>query len=150
MNTAQYSGACLCACTDCPPANSTECLLASGLETSGSCRGCDEAGLDLVRESGRPRPSDTPKHGSEHKPRTTEVIVVKDTTRDLAGSVETRDERTIAVQHFCRCIGQHAAVGEGDAAAHAVRHKRRRLQAQSPVGLHRFDALGAFAVLDGW
>ena len=44
---------------------------------------------------------------------------------------------------------QHAAVGEGDAAAHTVRHKRRRVQAQGPVGLGGCDALGAFAVLDG-
>ena len=89
----------------------------------------DEASLGVERASGSPGPGDTPKDGPQHEPRAARIIVVKNATRDLSGSVEARNRRAIAVQHFCRWRRQHTAVGEGDAAAHAVRHKRRHLQA---------------------
>src|SRR5262245_38118475 len=103
----------------------------------------------MQRASGSSGPGDTPKDGSQHEPRTARIIVVKNATRDLSGSVEARNRRAIVVQHFCCWSRQHTTVGEGDAAAHTVRYKRWRVQTKGPVGLHGFDALRAFAVLDG-
>ena len=103
----------------------------------------------MEREGRSAGAGDTPKDGPQHEPRTAGVIVVKDATGNLSGSIKARDRRTIAVQHCCRSIRQHTAVGEGDATAHTVRHKRRRVQAQGPVGLDGCDALSTFAVLDG-
>ena len=103
----------------------------------------------MERASGGPGPGDTPKDSPQHEPCAARIIVVKKATGDLAGSVEARNGRAIAVQYFCRWSRQHAAVGEGDAAAHTVRHKRWRVQAQGPVGLGGCKALRAFAILDG-
>src|SRR4029450_11170833 len=107
------------------------------------------ASLCVERERGSPGPSNTPKDGPQHEPRTAGIIVVKNATGDFSSSVEPRNGRAIAVQHFCLRSRQHAAVGEGDTAAHTVRHKRRGVQTEGPVGLHGFDTLRAFAVLDG-
>ena len=108
----------------------------------------DEAGLDVERTSRSPGPGDTSKDGSQHEPCAARIIVVKNATRDLSGSVEARNRRAIAAKHFCRWRRQHTAVGKGDAAAHTVRHKGWRVQAEGPVSLHGCDALGTFAVLD--
>src|SRR5204862_448681 len=105
----------------------------------------DAAGLHVERASGSPGPGNTPKDGPQHEPCAARIIVVKDATGDLAGSVEARNGRAIAVQHFCCWSRQHAAIGEGDATAHTARYKRWCVQAEGPVGLSRCNALGAFA-----
>jgi hypothetical protein len=59
-----------------------------------------EPALNVERVSGGPGSGNTPKDGPQHEPRTAGIIVVKNATRNLAGRIEARNRRAIAMQHF--------------------------------------------------
>ena len=106
-----------------------------GIPYSYPCRQGLTLALGVPGGGRRACAGDTAEYRAQHEPGAAGVVVIEDAAGDLPGRIQTGDGGAIAVQHLPRLADHDAAVGEGDATAHAVGDERWLVQAQGPVGL---------------